>query len=132
MKTKFYIAINADVLEPKNNTHIFSGHTTLAFLTPKETEKISALDLLLPEDDSVGVVKEIVYWEKADLTVMLVDCPSSLLKLQKKLSNKGFSYEEFEFIPHITIGKGNQIEKFKHFKGNTIEFYDVYFRMKDF
>lgn len=85
------------------------GHITTSF---------SVITGKVPKFESLGVehlmkfkciVKEIVYWEHVGLTVALVDSPDSHKRFEQ-LKQLGFKYEH-EFVPHITIGKGDLVEE---------------------
>lgn len=105
-------------------------HVTLAFNDPKNTDKLS-FKALMEFFPCVGVVKEVVYWERAGVTVALLDC-SALIEAQKYCESVGYDYN-LEFIPHVTVARGeSQVEAMSHLIGKEVVMEDCYIRCKDF
>lgn len=105
-------------------------HVTLAFNDPQNTDKLS-LKTLMGFFPCVGVVKEVVYWDRAGVTVALLDC-SALIEAQKYCQSVGYDYD-LEFIPHVTVAKGeSQVEAMSHLISKEVVMGDCYIRCKDF
>ena len=104
-------------------------HVTLSFGDTKATDKLSFNELMrfFP---CQGYVKEVVYWERPDVTVALLNT-ENILSAQKYCQSVGFDYD-LDFIPHITLGKGNLVDKFKEVEWQNFELVDCYIRLKDF
>ena len=108
-------------LEVMNDKHI-----TLAFADTQATSKLEVGSLSLGVS---GCITEVVYWSHVDLTVALVDS-SLLCELQTRLSAGGFKYD-YEFLPHITLGKGDLTSENKNIEGNSIGFKTPYIQIKE-
>lgn len=78
------------------------GHITLCFCETKKSGKVSTHN-----GNGVATVIDVVYWERVDLTVALVDCDLAMERHEYYKSN-GYDYDH-EFIPHVTIGKGDLV-----------------------
>lgn len=92
----------------------FSGHVTLCFCDANKGGKVSTNS---GQDDAT--ISDVVYWPHVDLTVLLVDSEFAHDRYNYYKEN-GYTYDH-EFIPHITVGKGDVVEDFKRLIG--FEFY---------
>lgn len=124
---KIYIAVKVKSEIEKLN----AGHLTLAFQNINETSKLEITDLnnCFPAN---GVVKDIVYWEKSNVTVALIENKEgNLYKAKKLCESAGFNYD-MEFIPHVTLGRNNLINEHLNLKGEEVSFSTPYIRLKNF
>lgn len=124
---KVYIAVKTESEIQKLN----DGHLTLCFLDANDTSKldITGLSNCFP---SYGVIKDIVYWEKSNVTVALIENKDrNLYKAKKLCEDAGFNYD-MEFIPHVTLGENNLVEENLLLKGEFISFASPYIRLKNF
>ena len=76
------------------------------FCDAKKGDKISTLSF----SEGEAVVMNVTYWKEADITVAIVDCKLAVQR-HEYYKNAGYGYDH-EFIPHITLGKGNQVDKY--------------------
>ena len=70
-------------------------------------------------DDGMAIIKDIVYWEEAGVTVAVVDCDLAVQRYQF-FTAQGYHYDYPEYIPHITLEytKSDTSDKYKHLIGN--------------
>lgn len=124
MTVCFYTALEVQSLALQKlgvkNPHITTSFTPVVGKLPK----IKSEHFLLPWDLCVAKVTDIKYWEKADVTVALVTAPSAPIH-NKKMMELGLTYEH-EFIPHITLCKGNDVAKYESLVGTYCDIIDVY------
>lgn len=122
---KVYVA----AISKSHHVELNDKHLTLSFGDAIETNKLSFSELMrfFP---CQGYVKDVVYWERANVTVALLNV-ENILCAQKYCESVGFSYD-LEFVPHITLGKGDVADESKALVGNSFELVDCYIRMKDF
>lgn len=78
-------------------------HVTVSFMKVQETGYLDFSKL--PMNIQVEVDK-LEYWPGPDITVMLVKS-ETLMKVRGDLETSGFTYEDHEFKPHITLCKGD-------------------------
>lgn len=99
-------------------------HITLCFCKAKRLGKFQTSN----EKDKVKV-SHVVYWINSDVTVLIFeDKPDSIIDRRHKYYGElGYGYD-YPFVPHATVGKGNQVESFKHLIGETFEIGDEYAR----
>lgn len=135
MTIKFYAAIDATVWHPNQGIESAWGHITLSFFEPHETKKLDINDLVNKirpyQDQQIATVSKVEYWEKVNLTVLIVES-DFLHSLHNDMKNAGFNYENHQFIPHITVGAGNQTDQYLELIGGDVELSHIYIRMKDF
>lgn len=89
------------------------GHITLCFCDADKAGKFSTFS-----GKGIAHIVDVQYWERVDLTVLIVDC---------KLANErheyykelGYTYD-YEFIPHISLGKGDLTSDSGYLKGDRI------------
>lgn len=128
MSLKIYAALSA--YYKNTNGLVEEGHITLAFMTVKETSKLK-INSLLPDSIITVKVKDVEYWEKANVTVLVLEENKDISSIQSSLTSAGFIYEHFEFKPHITISKGNVVNNYKSLKETTVYINDLYLRLKE-
>jgi len=122
---KLYMA----ALSKSDLSALDNKHVTLSFSDTKATEKLSFNDLMgfFP---CQGYVKDVVYWERADVTVALLNV-ENILEAQNYCASVGFDYD-LEFIPHITLGRGDLVSESRDVIWRSLELVDCYIRLKDF
>ena len=113
--SKFTAALNVEDSQ-------IDGHITLCFCDCIKSKKFSTF-----QGKGVATVTDIEYWERVDLTVMLVDCPLAEER-QKYYHDLGYTYD-YEFIPHISLGKGDKVSEYSHFKGEKLIVGNEYARL---
>lgn len=133
MTIKIYCAINASIKNKLSHETVFSGHITLAFCEPKETDKLFPGQIFSVDNIPSGTISEIKYWPHNNLSVIMINSPE-LIEAQNKLSAIGFTYNQYDFIPHITIGPGDMTKskQYSDLHNCYVEFSDFYIRIKDF
>lgn len=122
---KVYIA----ALSKSDLPALDNKHVTLSFGDTKATKKLSFNELMrfFP---SQGYVKDVVYWERADVTVALLNT-ENVLEAQRYCASVGFDYD-LDFIPHITLGRGDLVSESKDVVWQSLELVDCYISLKDF
>lgn len=101
-------------------------HLTICYMTVSETSKLNVNEII-PSQVSAKVT-DIVYWERVNLTVALIDSEESKSAYQM-LTNNGFTYD-LDFIPHVTIGKGDKTEENINLIGKEIMIGNPYIRLR--
>ena len=112
--SKFTAALN--VLDAQ-----IDGHITLCFCDANKSGKVST-----HHGHGIATVIDVVYWERVDLTVALVDCDLAIERHEYYKAN-GYGYDH-DFIPHITIGKGNLADEMLSLKGDKLVVGNEYVR----
>lgn len=102
---KLYIAVRAEIKRHDEDYHI-----TLCHMSPKDTDKLS---LNMKFNSFHTRVTDVVYWADADVTVALIEPNDDMEQLKFYLQMQGFTYNDHEFIPHITLGRGDLVELHK-------------------
>lgn len=99
-------------------------HITTMYAPLKPTGRITT-------DSSVHTAKiiDVVYWEHVDLTVALVESEFAT-SCYNKWVERGFDMEFDSYVPHITVGKGDQTETFHWMKGSNYQIGREYVRIK--
>lgn len=92
-------------------------HITLCFC---KAEKLGRFRTGHEATASCKVI-DVKHWKDHDITVLIFDNPPGGLidrrhNYYKKL---GYGYDH-EFIPHATVAKDNQVDKFKHYIGKSL------------
>ena len=110
-------------------------HMTVAFMDANDTGKLPFSNL---PDLEIRKWK-IEYWEKPDLTVVIpeglhVGGGSTIYDIRRILDDMGYTYGPLEFVPHITMCKGNQVDLVSNLLQGYDKLYLVrpYLRVKDF
>lgn len=116
---KLYIAVRAEIKRHEQDYHI-----TLCHMSPKETDKLS---LNMKFNSFHTYVKDVVYWKDDNVTVALIEPNDDLEQLKFYLQMQGFTYNDHEFIPHITLGRGDLVEHHKQWDIGS----PVFVSMKD-
>ena len=106
-----------DILNPN-----IDGHITLCFCEVKKSGKVST-----HYGHGEAIIIDVVYWPHVDLTVILVEC-SLANERHEYYKSHGYDYDH-EFIPHVTIGKGNLVEGNKWLKGDVLVVGNEYVRV---
>lgn len=109
---------------------IIDKHVTLAFDKVNETKKLNMGLLNEVLKNKSAIIKEVVYWEAPDLTVALLDS-ASILEAHEFCKQLGFKYD-LEFIPHVTLAKGDVVKDFAFLTNVEVKTNDTYLRIKDF
>lgn len=124
MSLKAVVTINA--LHPELDE---KAHVTLAF---NDVSEVSKFPLEFGSVYIISTVFEVVYWEQADVTVLLLsDLNGDVKDLQGYFESLGFTYN-LEFIPHITVSKGDTVEHWSHMIGEDIDLSGVYLKIKEY
>ncbi|BBL19189.1 hypothetical protein KIT04_020 [Vibrio phage KIT04] len=129
---KLYIAVDAKVSSTPRSHRPFpenpGGHITLAFMDVAETDKLYTCNLNFLYEPATVVGVE--YWAHSDVTVLLIDA-ECLLAARDYLEQQGFTYDH-DFIPHITVAKGNKAKDYKDYICCSVSLEHTYLRVKDF
>jgi hypothetical protein len=97
-------------------------HLTTCFCDADKAGKFSTSN-----GSGKAVVIDVEYWERVDLTVLTVDCDFAVDR-HEYFNSLGYAYD-YEFIPHITIGKGDLTKGFKFMKGEVMILGNEYARI---
>lgn len=126
MTIKLYAAV---VLQSQHET-LDGKHITVAFSDVLPTDKLHCLQAIesLP---IVAVVMAVEYWERADITVARF-VAETFEDVKGVFENAGFTYNDHEFKPHVTLDKGNKVSEYEHLVGQCVSPIDTYIRIKDF
>lgn len=103
-----------------------NAHVTLAYGKIQPTEKVT-------EETNAGLMTTVVsveYWKQADVTVLVLEKTDELERLFNFYRRKHFAYDE-EFIPHITVAKGNEVVDWSQALEERVELSDVYYQIKE-
>lgn len=112
------------------NEETFSKpHVTLSFGDVKDIS-VSADQLAGPLPAS-SIVTSIEHFAGPDLTVAILD-PQDWAEVREVYNRVGLDYKDYDFKPHITICKGNKVDKYKDLVGRLFIVLDVIFKIKDF
>lgn len=87
------------------------GHITLCFCDTEKAGKFSTFN-----GKGAATVVDVEYWEHVDITVLVVDCQVAKIR-HEYYKSLGYTYDH-EFIPHITVGRGDVVSDFIHLKGD--------------
>ena len=124
---KIYTAVKIKTDIPE----LMEGHLTLSFSDIKETEKLT-LKKLSDFFPSKTIISEIVFFEKAGVTVALVNS-KEIVSAHNYLNSIGLNYD-MNFNPHVTLSYGgeNKVKQFSWLIGQEIIFDEVYLKIKNF
>lgn len=116
MRVAVYTAFVSSCDEAKElNGHVTTSFTWMEGRMPK-LQTCSA--------QGICTVKDVVYFEGADVTVALV--ASKLAEDRHKvLTSIGLKYEH-EYLPHVTICKGNKVVEFTQLIGINVMLHSEY------
>lgn len=89
------------------NNVLLDGHITTSFT--KVDRKLHKLEL--GRKTGEGYVQDVVHFPEADVTVALVVCAAAK-NAHTHYLREGFEYP-YEFKPHITLARGNQVDSLK-------------------
>lgn len=125
---KMYIGVTVD----------FEGDSDLLNEIPKKAHITLAYGEVIPTermyfDEFYGLLipmTKIEYWEHVDLTVVRMRPIQPLVNAFNDLKASGAPYE-YEFKPHITLCKGNQVEKWKGLLDCTAFLSTPYIKIKE-
>lgn len=112
MNVKYFMYIGAHVIPmnrvDKDEVEYTLGenklHVTLAYDEVGATSMFDINQLGILKNAALRI-KDVTYWDKADVTVAELDC-ERLHVAQQTLDAAGFGYN-YEFRPHVTLGKGD-------------------------
>lgn len=93
------------ILENRMSSVNTGKHLTMCFMDATEVKKLPMAELktLLCKEFKVE------YWPGPDITVILVE-DTVVMGVQKMLDECGYTYNEHDFKPHITMCKGDQAD----------------------
>lgn len=138
MSLKFYTAVSISFLSltqeqaaliPAKNLHV-----TMSF---QDLDDVVALDRSIWCDRLEGPlpvrsrVMELVYWEHNDITVAVL-CRRDWKGARIAYDAVGLCYTQYEFLPHVTLGRGDLRGKLAFLVGKEVNTNGGYFRIKDF
>lgn len=121
----FYIAYRTEI-DFGSRDHI--GHVTVCFMDDLSHSSSLFIDFL--DVEILSTISSLEYFDKSDVTVALLDSPE-LHVIRERLEYKGFTYSH-EFIPHITLGKGDIRKSNLGFIGKQVKINSPYIRFKTF
>ncbi|WBU76408.1 hypothetical protein WYMAN_193 [Vibrio phage Wyman] len=124
---KLYIAVEAHVATGIDE--MLAGHITLAFMDIAETDKLFFEGVEFSTCDVF--VEGVEYWADSDVTVLTV-IPDEIEWVREYLEGQGFTYDDHEWIPHITVKKGNHVTDYSHLIDSKVHLGSAYLRLKDF
>lgn len=105
-----YLGYGAEI----NGTLCEKAHVTMAYGNIQATSRLTFKTM----PTIACHVVDVLYWDKADLTVIVVGNKNDMLhKVQGELEAAGFTYDH-QFEPHITIGKGDIVDVVRAMLGN--------------
>lgn len=107
-------------LELENNWHI-----TLCFCDAnKRLGKVKTW-----HDSSSVAVIDVQYWSNVDLTVLLVAYDGIVSERHEYYLSNGYTYEKYNYKPHITVAKGDKVSKFQNYIGKNLNVIGEYVRI---
>lgn len=122
LHSDLYIAIRTmSELEALDDKHL-----TICYMPASETSKLN-FNEIMPSHVSAKVT-DVLYWERVNLTVALIDSEESRRAYQV-LNRSGFTYD-FEFIPHVTICQGDKTSEYRGIIGEEIIIGNPYIRVR--
>lgn len=126
---KVYVAIKAFYKGLEGKT--VEGHVTLAFMDIKETKALNFFYSNPDELHNLPVIS-VEYWKDSDVTVATLKFNRALEVVKEEIETSGFTYNDYEFIPHVTLSRGNKTEEYKYLLEEKICLHHTYLRIKDF
>lgn len=93
--------------------HEIKGHITLCFCDARKAGKFSTSNA-----KGAATVINVEYWDRVDLTVLTVDCKLAIER-HEYYTDLGYTYD-YDFLPHITMGKGDLTNELMHLKGERL------------
>lgn len=126
MTIKLYVAV---VLQAQHEL-LDGKYMTVAFCDPLESDILFCLQAVesLP---IVAVVQSVEYWPQADITVARF-IGETFEDVKDVFTNAGFTYNDHEFKPQVTLCSGDKVEEYSHLVGQCVSPVDTYIRIKDF
>lgn len=116
MSLKFYAGLHVTDF-PVPNLHVTTMFSDL-IPTPRLYGGI---------DNGLAKVIDVQYWKEPDITVLKLTAPIAV-RHYHEYCNLGFKYDH-EYIPHATICKGNQKNKYLNLIGEVMTLSDPYVRL---
>ncbi|NLR52117.1 hypothetical protein HG694_01245 [Citrobacter freundii] len=114
-------------LRTESDTDALSDkHITVCYMSASATSKLD-VNSIMPQKAKASVV-DVVYWERANLTVAIIDSPEAYCAYEASMAS-GFTYD-LEFIPHVTLGCGDATSEHKNLVGKTLSIGSPYIRLK--
>lgn len=127
MSLFLYAGLKAKFLDFKTETEEDQFHLTLMFAPLKATPRFYLQDLGLK---SYGCdVTDVVYWEHVGLTVALIKNKKTLqARFDMYSDDLGFVYD-YEFVPHVTLGKGDLTSEYNYLIDTPVDLYGEYIKI---
>ncbi len=97
----------------KVEDHQVEGHITLCFCEANKGDKFSTSGA-----KGIATVINVEYWDWVDITVLTVDCKLAVER-HEYYSSLGYTYD-YEFLPHISMSKGDTTKELMHLKGEKL------------
>lgn len=104
-------------------------HLTFSFMDSVSTDKLDISSFPLAFKTTVNRIE---YWKDPNLTVAILNLTPEMEQVKNLCESSGFTYDKHKWIPHLTLGVGNQLEKFGYLVGTNVLLYKPYLRLKDF
>lgn len=104
-------------------------HLTFSFMDIVPTGK---LDISWFPFEIKTMIGDIVYWKEANITVAILDLVEDMLEVKELCEESGFTYNNHKWVPHLTLGVGNQVDKFGYLMDTDVSLTHPYLRLKDF
>jgi hypothetical protein len=100
-------------------------HVTLVFCDPKHTAKIYPVSTM-----GLCNIVGVEYWENVNKTVLIIDS-DFVMQRHLKYIDAGFSYDDYDFRPHIAWCKGDKVQFTKYLINDSLLLGDESFRFLD-
>lgn len=128
MKTKLYMAYRV-TLEHRLSSVATDKHLTICFMDASEVKRLPMTNL----ENIPCKEYRVEYWPGPDITVIVIE-DDIVTDVQDRLTEIGYTYNEHEFKPHITMCKGNQTDIISTMlRGySQIRLHSPYVSVKDF
>lgn len=127
---KIYMAYKVNLLMGGDYSFVTDKHLTMTFM---DVEKVDYISMYTPRELACREL-DVQYWSEPDITVITVG-DENLKLVQENMVSSGWLYETgYEFRPHITMCKGDQVDLIKSllvaYKG--VKLTDPYLKVKSF
>ena len=104
-------------------------HLTFSFMGIVSTDKLDISSFAL---DIKTTIKRIEYWKDPNLTVAILNLTPEMEQVKNLCESSGFTYNTHQWIPHLTLGVGEQLEEFMYLIDTDVYLYKPYLRLKEF
>lgn len=105
-------------------------HVTMAFMPAVESQYIPC-DMLTGPLPSRSPIMAIEYWEGEDVTVAVLN-ERDWNEARQVYDRLGLLYNGYDFKPHVTLAKGNEVEEYEWLVGHYVLINDVTIKLKEF